>query len=211
MKDELPHQPPTSESMPGTLHEKILKAAFEVFATNGYARTTTRALAEAAGITEVTLFRHFGSKEALFLAIIERYGGYTLVGSIENQLTGDYRADLHSFGKRFLKLALERSKVVRLMLSEAEHFPELQQALAQNSRQFREMLSLYLDQQIKKGKARKVNTVAAAQAFWGMILSYCLVVDALKEGATQDLGPEEAVATFVDIFIEGTIATMEKS
>lgn len=45
--------------------ERILEAAREVFAQHGSAGATTRRIAEAAGVNEVTLFRHFGSKEAL--------------------------------------------------------------------------------------------------------------------------------------------------
>jgi AcrR family transcriptional regulator len=45
--------------------ERILEAAREVFALHGSVGATTRRIAEAAGVNEVTLFRHFGSKEAL--------------------------------------------------------------------------------------------------------------------------------------------------
>ena len=66
--------PPTEpDSRAKDTRERILDAAARVFAENGYARTTTKALATAAGITEMTLFRHFGSKENLFAALVERY------------------------------------------------------------------------------------------------------------------------------------------
>ncbi len=43
--------------------ERILQAAAELFAEKGYARATTRSIAEAAKVNEVTIFRHFGSKK----------------------------------------------------------------------------------------------------------------------------------------------------
>lgn len=46
--------------------DRLLRAASEMFAERGYRRTTTRDVAEAAGITERTLFRHVASKEELF-------------------------------------------------------------------------------------------------------------------------------------------------
>ena len=55
--------------------QRILEAAAQVFAEKGYARATTRVLAAAAGVNEVTLFRHFGSKQNLFAAVIEQFGG----------------------------------------------------------------------------------------------------------------------------------------
>jgi len=46
--------------------ERLLLAASELFAQRGYRGTTTRDIADAAGITERTLFRHVPSKAALF-------------------------------------------------------------------------------------------------------------------------------------------------
>ena len=44
----------------------LLDAARDLFAQQDYRSTTTREIAEAAGVTEYLLFRHFGSKAALF-------------------------------------------------------------------------------------------------------------------------------------------------
>jgi AcrR family transcriptional regulator len=49
--------------------EIIIKAAQKVFVEKGFYRTTTRELAEAAGISEALMFKHFPSKEALYSAI----------------------------------------------------------------------------------------------------------------------------------------------
>lgn len=47
----------------------IIKAVRRVFAEKGFDGTTTRALADAAGVSEALLFKHFPNKEALFLAM----------------------------------------------------------------------------------------------------------------------------------------------
>jgi AcrR family transcriptional regulator len=47
----------------------IIKAAQRIFVEKGFYKTTTRELAEAAGISEALLFKHFPSKEALYSAI----------------------------------------------------------------------------------------------------------------------------------------------
>jgi AcrR family transcriptional regulator len=47
----------------------ILRAAARVFAENGFRGTTTKALAEAAGVSEALLFKHFPSKEAIYDAM----------------------------------------------------------------------------------------------------------------------------------------------
>lgn len=47
----------------------IIKAVQRVFVEKGFHGTTTRELAEAAGVSEALLFKHFPSKEALYAAI----------------------------------------------------------------------------------------------------------------------------------------------
>src|SRR6202521_1882128 len=49
----------------------IVKAEVPLFARDGFARTTTRELAEAAGISEALLFRHFPSKQLLYREILQ--------------------------------------------------------------------------------------------------------------------------------------------
>ena len=51
--------------------ENILKAALQLFATQGYASTSTSKVAKAAGVSEGLIFRHFGNKEGLLNAILE--------------------------------------------------------------------------------------------------------------------------------------------
>ncbi len=51
----------------------LLKAALTLFSTQGYAGTTTRAIAEHSGVTEAILFRHFHSKEELLCAVVEQF------------------------------------------------------------------------------------------------------------------------------------------
>jgi AcrR family transcriptional regulator len=54
----------TSQEIRGLLHA----AAASYFAQNGYAGTSTRAIATEAGVSETLLFRHFGTKSGLFEA-----------------------------------------------------------------------------------------------------------------------------------------------
>src|SRR6185436_6737946 len=49
--------------------EAIIQAALPLFARKGFAETTTRELARAAGVSEPLLYKHFPSKEALYAEI----------------------------------------------------------------------------------------------------------------------------------------------
>src|SRR5437899_7722995 len=54
--------------------QAIVDAAVPLFARKGFAGTTTRELAEAGGISEALLFRHFASKELLYREILQKVG-----------------------------------------------------------------------------------------------------------------------------------------
>lgn len=49
-------------------HEALRREALTLFAERGYDATATAEIAERAGVSEMTLFRHFPTKEALLLA-----------------------------------------------------------------------------------------------------------------------------------------------
>jgi len=53
----------------GQRREAIVTAALPLFARNGFARTTTRELAKAAGVSEALIYKHFPSKESLYTQI----------------------------------------------------------------------------------------------------------------------------------------------
>ncbi len=202
--DDLASQSSPESSVDET-RQRILQAAALLFAEQGYARATTRALAAAAGVNEVTLFRHFGNKENLFATVIDEYAASALTSALEMQLSGDYAQDLLCLGSHFMQILSQRQDAVRLMLCEAAHFPEVRQVMAQNPRQLRQMLARYLQQQMELGRVRPLHAEAMAQAFWGMFFAYGLSLGLLAEPVSPELPTEELVAQFVDIFVHGTI------
>ncbi len=66
--------------------QKLIHAAIELFSTQGVSETTTRQIAEAAAVNEVTLFRQFGNKHGLLLAVIEESAVFSQLGQ---NLVGD--------------------------------------------------------------------------------------------------------------------------
>ena len=125
--EERNFMPVTPQSTDET-REKILSAAAEVMAELGYARATTRIIAKAAGVNEVTLFRHFGSKRNLLSEMIHSRSALPdLTNIINSQLTGEYRQDLINLATVFNRMIIKRKEALRLMLCEAKEFPDVRE------------------------------------------------------------------------------------
>jgi AcrR family transcriptional regulator len=60
--------------------QKLIQAAIELFASQGVSETTTKQIAELAQVNEVTLFRQFGNKHGLLLAVIEDAAVFAQLG-----------------------------------------------------------------------------------------------------------------------------------
>ncbi|MFI7356688.1 helix-turn-helix domain-containing protein [Streptomyces avidinii] len=67
--------------------EELLCAAAELFTAQGYAATTTRAVAERAGMRQATMYHYFGGKEELLAELLESTVAPSLV--LARQLLAD--------------------------------------------------------------------------------------------------------------------------
>ncbi len=194
-------QPPPEDT-----RGRILQAASKLIIAQGYARTTTRAIATEAGVNEVTLFRHFGSKENLFHEMVETYSDLPRMEfAMLAQAGDDYRQAMRQVGRIFMQVMMARSDVIRLILCEASHFPEIRNIMAQNPRRLRQALAAYLQSQMDAGRVRKQTPELCAQAFFGMFFSYGILRHVLEEDPASEKTLEEVVDDFVDIFVNGTI------
>jgi AcrR family transcriptional regulator len=184
--------------------QRIIQGAAQAFAKQGYDGTTTREIAQAAGVNEVTLFRHFGNKKNIFMAVVEHFSALPgLEAALKGQLTGDYRQDLIKLGTHFLQTMLKRRKAILMSLCAAERLPEIRDVVAEPPTRQRQMLSAYLQQQIERGIVRDLNPDVTAQAFFGMLFEF-----AISQGMyldTQQTSFEKVVIAYVDLFVRGTI------
>lgn len=105
----------------------ILEAALQVIAQEGYSGATTRQIASTAGINEVTLFRRFGSKKNLLIAVVEQEAkAFTTAGI---KYTGEVKADLLRIVQFYQNLMEQRGHVMMMMMSEVPRQPELLEAM----------------------------------------------------------------------------------
>ncbi len=113
----------TNLGEPDPTKAAILQAGLELLAEKGYKGATTRAIAAKAGISEVTLFRHYPSKQDLMREAINKVS--PPIEQIFPGFSGDLEADLNQLVSNITQF-LEANKgfVVRLLPELLRH-PEL--------------------------------------------------------------------------------------
>src|SRR2546426_9661510 len=181
----------------------IIAAAASLFAQKGFNGTTTREIAKTAGISEALLFRYFPTKRALYAAILAARSQLSqLMASIEE--AADKREDVRVF-TLIASFRIHRGadpSLLRLLLFSALEGHELSDMFFRNRhRVFYEFLAGYIARRTREGKFRKVDPLLAAQSFVGMIVYHRLLHEIFK--VPPHCSPEEAVAGYVDVFLEG--------
>jgi AcrR family transcriptional regulator len=117
MKESL-SSPPGSST-----RQRLLEGAARVFARDGIAGSTTREIAREAGVNEVTLFRHFQSKDGLIAAVIsENFGAAAIQAhQVPSALSSGLREDLTKHAVRYDELLKENLPLIRTMIGEIHH------------------------------------------------------------------------------------------
>jgi AcrR family transcriptional regulator len=181
--------------------------AMKLFSEQGFNGTSTRAIAEAAGVNEALIFRHFRSKEDLFWAVLsEHVEGRGRSRRIRELL--DSQADFRWVLVRIAETLLERTEddaaVTRLLFYSALRNRELSRRFFRTYGQEKlDMLADYIRVAVRKGEFRAVNPVIAARSFLGMIVYHNLVEEVFGVPHAQELGTGEMAEQLADIFLQG--------
>lgn len=137
--------------------ERLLTAAREVFDEEGFRGATTRKIAARAGVNEVTLFRHFASKEELIGAALAR-GHAEAAARLGAAPLPEEPADLDAELRPYLRMVLQAfagaGRGVRTALAEWEHLPAYHAWLLGPSEAVMDRLRRYLAAAARAGLVR---------------------------------------------------------
>jgi len=105
------------------VRDHLLLAAARVYAESGYHGATTRRIAAAAGVNEITLFRHFGSKDVLLREALAQCQGEHELALPEDP--SDPLRELTEWSTAHLQHLHERAPLIRTCLGEFTERPDL--------------------------------------------------------------------------------------
>lgn len=142
--------------------ERIINAAKDLFEQNGYAATTTRAIAERAGVSEVTLFRHFETKRNLFEQTVHScLHPYKLKDYLQNHVEYDLDKDLRVIANNMLQTYKENLPMFRMLHKDKMRGTRHEMHAKKNEHGARSMLTEYFSSMKKLGKISEDPEMAA--------------------------------------------------
>jgi AcrR family transcriptional regulator len=187
---------------------KILKTAIRLFAQNGFRGTTTKEIALAAGVNEVTIFRNFASKQELYAAILEHKSNELVVKNWVTELEPfAERSDDHGL---FLFVARE-------IITHYQRDPDFLCLKLYSSLEGHELAKQYRERQIcplfrflrryiikrqDEGVFINYHPDIAVQSFLGSVYNH-VMASHFREVDFIKLTVEETASAFVEIFLNG--------
>jgi AcrR family transcriptional regulator len=191
--------------------DKILEAAMKLFSEKGFSGTTTKEIAEKAGVNEALIFRYFSTKRDLYGAIIERKIEEEPRIELPLETFKETRDDwliFKSLAMRMFERMENDPSFIRLLYFSALEGHELSDMFFDTYVQYvRMLLSDYIEGRISEGAFKNVDPLLAARAFIGMVVNYTIGQELFGEKKREGLKKEEVAETFVGIFLEGIKGT----
>jgi AcrR family transcriptional regulator len=194
--------------------EQILRAAVELFSRKGFKGTTTKEIANASGVSEAMVFRHFASKDELYSAILHSKGGQDGVSRFpweDNEVLAQaieqkddfavfYNIALTAIDKHHADVGFMRL----LFYSALEEHDLAERFFKEFIEQVYEFIGGYIRTRQEEGIMRDLEPRVAVRAFMGMLIHHSLnniLWD--KNRVLLDISNEEAAKNFAEILLQG--------
>jgi AcrR family transcriptional regulator len=203
--------PPTGARLTAEERRReIVRVAVKLFSQRGFRGTTTKEIAQAAGVSEAIIFRHFATKEELYRAIIDHV---SCEDGIEqpDEIVGDaiQRKDDRAVFEGLAFHALEHheddKEFHRLLLYAALEGHELAQMFWERTViQFYEFLGAYIEERQRDGAMIQVDPRVIVRTFIGTIIHHSLNNNLWDpHRRLLNISNQEAARSFTDVLLKG--------
>ncbi|HEY1975052.1 MAG TPA: helix-turn-helix domain-containing protein [Candidatus Baltobacteraceae bacterium] len=192
-----------SVKSPEETRERILAAAREVIARKGKRGATTREIADVAGVNEATLFRHFGTKEALIIAVAQHFCGFGELREVVSHLHGDLGEDLLAIGRKMLVRMDSQMDMIRWSLVEMDYEADIFASTAWRPQlAVLEVLVEFLRPRVESGELRG-DPKKLAMMFMGLIFMHVLGRSKFPDSELHQGSDDAALRYYIDVLLNG--------
>jgi len=196
--------PPSSEMQTRT---RILQAAQRLFAAKGFEGTTTRDLAQTAGVAEVTLFRHFANKKAILVEVATS-GWVDILTDLLTELSemGSYKAIAQVMRRRMWNLQ-KNADTMRVCFMEVQFHPDLRDRIqTEVIDKMNSVAEAFFQTAIDKGIYRQMDAKLGAKVFLGLFAIAGFSDNTLIEPNASPQEMQKMAEGLADIFLNGVLA-----
>jgi AcrR family transcriptional regulator len=183
------------------IRDRILLAATKVYAQHGFRGATTRLIAIEAGVNEVTLFRTFGSKAALFKALMHDHVSHSPIPELPDNPV-DPEREMTDWCDAVLRHMRENSALIRTSFGEIEERPDAAISMCEGPNCAAMILTDYVLRLQSLGIAADDGDIPTSVT---MLMS-SLFGDAISRGVMPNGFPQPeaaAAARYVRVFMRG--------
>ncbi|WP_018754326.1 TetR/AcrR family transcriptional regulator [Paenibacillus terrigena] len=180
--------------------DRLLLAAINLISERGYNGVTTQEIATAAGLSEKTLFRHFGSKQKLLESAFDRYHYAEEMRKLfKEKLVWELEEDLLTVSRTYHEIMNRNRKLIQISTRDEVQLPGFKERTQQHPLQLLEILTNYFIAMGEKGKM--IRTDPKMQAFTFMMSQFGAFVNNLEAGKNYpDIALEPFMHESVKIF-----------
>ena len=197
---------------------QILAVAVSLFSERGFRGTTTREIAQAAGVSEAMVFRHFATKEELYAAILDHKacssGKFEPAEMAADGIKRkDDRAVFESLALGALNHHENDPEFQRLLLHSALEKHELAQMFFDEFvRRVYEFLGDYIRERQREGALIEIDPAIVVRAFIGMVMHHSLSNNLWDpKRRLLNISNESAARQFTDILLNGITSPSAKT
>jgi AcrR family transcriptional regulator len=186
---------------------RILSAALRLFASQGFDATTTRDLAQQAGVAEGTLFRHFPNKKAILIEVATN-GWVEILTDLLTELSemGSYKAVAQVMRRRMWNMH-KNVDLMRVCFMEAQFHPDLRDRIQlEVIDKMSDVAEAFFQTAMDKGIYRQMNVKLVAKVFLGMFAIAGFSDNTLMEPNASPQEMQEMAEGLADIFLNGVLA-----
>lgn len=200
---EVRKAPDGRSASPEETRERILVAARDVIGRKGKRGATTREIAEVAGVNEATLFRHFGTKEALLVACAQHFCGYLELAGVAAQSSGDLNDDLLALSRMMLARFESLQDMIRWSLVEPEYEKDIFAETAwQPQLAILAVLTEFMRRRIEAGELQG-DAEKLALLFLGLVFMHALGSKKFPNSLLHRGDPDDALRFYINVFLNG--------
>ncbi len=192
---------------------RLIEAALDLFAERGVTETTTKAVAERAQVNEVTLFRNFGNKYRLLLAVIEDSAVFAKLvhALVERASDKNNVADfLLEYAQETLNILNKAPDLVRSIVGEAGNYPiENRVALGKGLSEANRYVADYLENAIAQENLESDLTAEQIVNLFNFLLLGYFVAKSSTENYAYWEEPEDFLDSVVTLFLQGSFSSSD--